>query len=663
MAKTVLLLGVPIDNPVYMPTGLAYLTGYLRDQSAKGRLGDVRVIQRDLNPDFFEEIIGSRLLQSMRSVRALRNFPKHLKNRELITSKVRKATDGLVSVERNTFTYTPHENYKTRAGILDAVRKRTENLFYDFFVRHALPLVKETSSGIVGITVRDQKQYLTGFILAAAIKDFCPDVRVVLGGNMITRNYDVLAADDRENRELFRYVDGMIHHEGEIAFAEYVRYMTGLGRLQEVPKLIYKTGNSIQENLEFPVVDMDELPPPDYSDFIAQGNYWTPRPVIPYVIGRGCYWGRCAFCDIPVGYDHSIDRMDDELEKKHQITGTTRSSRRKRCFEKVVEDLRYLRATHNTTYFSFGDEELDCELLDRFSEFVSGNGGSLDYECYSRLEAIYATHGTDFCSGLRESGCRFLQFGLESVSEEVLKLNAKSPDVYSPSFLGRIFRNTYNAGIMNHAFILVGLPGDSLIEAAKIVPFLETYGEYLTTIKPIYHKISKWSPIGLSPEEYGVVLDKPGTGDLEVNIHLRKKPQESDKSKESEESKKPRVMSRKKAEAFVRFLDLWIRRRHKVNVATSQYIYAQRLFLTRDELEEIGRAYRQSDMIDEQDGAYLRRVYSGLVGEIKELAYNREEKVSSEKRRAFEKLYRQRKHRDCQTFEDVLEFVRDVARI
>ncbi|MFC2100079.1 radical SAM protein, partial [Candidatus Bipolaricaulota bacterium] len=376
-----------------------------------------------------------------------------------------------------------------------------------------------------------------------------------------------------------------------------------------------------------------------------QANYWTPKPVIPYVIGRGCYWGRCSFCDIPIGYDYSISRMSEILLKHPVIRGDTHSSRRKRSFDRVIGDLAYLSKTHGTTYFSFGDEELDSELLKAFSRELSDNGLSLDFECYSRIEPIYADNGQDFCRKLRDSGCRFLQFGLESVSGKVLMRNRKLPETYTQSDLGQIFRNTYEAGIMNHAFILVGLPGDSLIEASRLVPFLEQYAKYLTTIKPIHHKVSKWSPIALDPRSYNLILDQKTTGDLEANIHV------------SEHSP---GMSRKKAEAFVRFLDLWIRKYHRVNVATSQYIYAQRLFLTREELDDMSARFEQSSTIDSHDDRYLHKVYSGLVEEFRRRSEPTSEETV-EKRQAFAELYSQFASRSPRDFADVLAIVHAAA--
>jgi len=41
--------------------------------------------------------------------------------------------------------------------------------------------------------------------------------------------------------------------------------------------------------------DLDALGEPDFSDLDLRA-YYSPKPVIPMLTSRGCYWRRCAFC-------------------------------------------------------------------------------------------------------------------------------------------------------------------------------------------------------------------------------------------------------------------------------------------------------------------------------------------------------------------------------
>jgi hypothetical protein len=46
---------------------------------------------------------------------------------------------------------------------------------------------------------------------------------------------------------------------------------------------------------------MTELPLPDFDGFPLD-HYFVPERIIPYLATRGCYWGRCTFCDHGQGY-------------------------------------------------------------------------------------------------------------------------------------------------------------------------------------------------------------------------------------------------------------------------------------------------------------------------------------------------------------------------
>ncbi|MBI5872060.1 radical SAM protein, partial [archaeon] len=447
--------------------------------------------------------------------------------------------------------------------------------------------------------------------------------------------------DDELNRRLFDHFDYLVHHEGEVAIRDLVERVKDGKSVEGVPKLVYRDGGKVKENLEFIVEDVNNIPAPDFDDLVAQGNHWTPKPVIPYLIGRGCDWGACTFCDIPAGYDGSRARMQRVIGKQFD-TKKGDGKRRNQSLDKVIQELDYLSRRYDTKYFSFGDEELAGDLLRGFVDKVLESGLDIEWECYGRIEDLYLDK--EFCEKLSKAGCRFIQFGVESASQKVLDMGNKG---YDFGIAEKVLRNTYEAGIMNHAFLLVGLPGDSLVEASKLISFLERTGEYITTLKPIHYKVSKWSPIALHPEREGVKLDKEGTPDLDVNINLV-----SDSG----------LMSRHNAEALVRVLDLWTKYNHSANPATSEYMYSQRLFLSRDELEEFGRSAKPEVQLDRDDLSAIKKVYNGLVQEVKTKAYDGS--VDKDTRREYEQMYLELKdQRAPDNLEDIVSLLRRTALV
>jgi radical SAM superfamily enzyme YgiQ (UPF0313 family) len=46
------------------------------------------------------------------------------------------------------------------------------------------------------------------------------------------------------------------------------------------------------------VEDVNALPTPDFEG-LPLSRYLAPAPALPILTGKGCYFNRCKFCDIP----------------------------------------------------------------------------------------------------------------------------------------------------------------------------------------------------------------------------------------------------------------------------------------------------------------------------------------------------------------------------
>ena len=632
------LYSLPPYQPAYIHPAMAYIAGHLVTQ-----IPDIRIHQEDLNTSSLEYFLGREVIVSMKDTNTYNDFPKFKETKRAIAQRIQKVTDGSLKVQRNSVEYVLNEDYKSRQGLLETVENKKNNIYYDFFKEKVLPQIESEGMNIVGLSISDQKQLVPAVVLASMIKEqFGETVKVVLGGNIITRNYDVFSRNEELNRKLFDYFDYLIHHEGESAFTKLVGVLREGQDISQVPKLVYKKDGEIRENLEFVVEDVNSLPAPNFDGFIQQENHWTPKPVIPYIIGRGCDWSACSFCDIPAGYDGSRRRIEAETDKKFKIIGNGDGKRRNQNLDKVISELKELSQKYQTKYFSFSDEELAGDLLRSFVDKVLEERLDIEWECFGRIENLYLDR--DFCEKLRKAGCRFIQFGIESASQTVLNINKKGYQFQSAK---DVLKNTYEAGIMNHAFILTGLPGDTLIESSKLIKFLQESGQYLTTIKPISYKVSKWSPIALNPERFGVRLDKGNTPDLEQRINVQKD---------------SGMISRHKAMAFTKLLELWIAKNHKVNPATSEYMYTQKLFLSRDKLENFGRSVDYQVNFSQKDSEAIAKIYNGLVEEIKLRVHSG--KISREKRQRFSRLYNQLGSEDSnKTFDRVIKLANEVITI
>jgi len=170
-----------------------------------------------------------------------------------------------------------------------------------------------------------------------------------------------------------------------------------------------------------------------------------------------------------------------------------------------------------------------------------------------------------------------------------------------------ILQNVYNAGIMSHIFLLIGTPYDNLLETIKVLAFLEKYGRYIYTVRPIIYKTSKWSPNAFKAESKGLTIDAY-SADLDIHLEMWKK--------------RPKYgMSIDQARIIVKIIELWVRYRHKVNPVTRTYIYAQRLFVGPELIKEFSKKIKPEKMPESIEKEILENFSKALREELRKHAY------------------------------------------
>jgi anaerobic magnesium-protoporphyrin IX monomethyl ester cyclase len=630
MKNKIVLLSIPSFNTVYMPLGIPYLTGNLKGSG-------FNVVQRDLNAAAYDFFLSREYLQkcfrrtflknnakyhqiiknvkaakeSMKDLTVYKDFDDFSKNKKILEEAfkiISFASREQLEVYGNTFKYEPREyyeknkkiSYKSRKGLLNSIKNKKDNIFYYFFKRQTLPFLKRVNPYLIGISIFDQKQLIVAFVLSSLIKESGIDAKIVLGGNIITRISDVFSKDDFLNRKLFKYIDFIIHHEGEVSLKQLAeRLLFKNYKFDRIPKLIYKKNGKIVENLEFNITNLDNILMPDFDGFDIN-LHWTPKPVISYLTKRGCPH-HCDFCDTPFGYDGYYKLIEIKTGKKFKIIDK-KPTLRAFPIKRVVKEVKHLKERYKSEYFSFVDEELTASFLNYFCRELIKKKVDIKWECYARMEPGFKSK--PFCNLLKKAGCMFLQFGLESASQKVLDYENKKTRVLDYPL---ILENIYKANIMNNVFILIGTPRDNLFEAVKILGFLEKFGKYIYTIKPTIYKTSKWSFNSFNAELKGLAMNK-NNPDLDIYLDMW--------------HKRPKYgMSFKQAEVFIKILELWVKYKHKVNPVTRTYIYAQRLFIGPKLIKKFSKSVKVNKALNSLEEETLFNFGKILQEELKRAAY------------------------------------------
>ncbi len=348
------------------------------------------------------------------------------------------------------------------------------NPFIDLYDRYTLPSLLADEADVIGLSISYEEQLVPGLTLARMIKQLRPEIHVVIGGNILTRHREKLVTNDR----LFRYFDSVIVYEGETALLELTRRLEGGHELQGTPNLYFKQDGVIQPPSKTHIEDVTTLPTPDFSG-LPMGRYFSPVPVLPAYMSRGCYWRKCAFCTSPNGQD-----------KVYRI----------RPARQVAQDLAELKDKWQAACFAFVDEAIPPLLLGQLADdlLTAADHPGFSWLSWARFDPGFTPQ---VLHKLKQSGCAALLFGLESACDRVLDRMNKGIRVQTAR---EILQASSAAGIVNHAGILIGFPTETVQEALETVRFVLDHHEQIQSIGLSLFNLDSDSQVMLDPDRYGV---------------------------------------------------------------------------------------------------------------------------------------------------------------
>lgn len=263
--------------------------------------------------------------------------------------------------------------------------------------------ILENRPRVVGFTSVFQ-QHTASLAMARRLKEASPEMTIIFGG---ANCEGVMGA---ETVRQFSFVDAAVSGEGELVFPDLVRRALNGEALEGLDGV--RTRGSIAADFAAgrfgsapPVRDMDALPPPDYRDYMRQfgasrlSRSWLPT--LYFETSRGCWWGErqhCTFCG---------------------LNGATMAFRSKSA-ARAVGELETLVSSYPECDIQVSDNILDLQYFkDVLPELARRRlGARLFYETKANLRR-------DQVRLLRDAGVLTIQPGIESLSDEVLKLMKK----------------------------------------------------------------------------------------------------------------------------------------------------------------------------------------------------------------------------------------------
>ncbi len=230
---------------------------------------------------------------------------------------------------------------------------------------------------------------------------------------------------------------------------EYFKSSDGFGMEPYVGEYDYK------ENVDEISEPAWDLFPIDYYSLLRSPHSSNSDRCFPVLSGRGCPY-RCNFCY----------RMSEGY--------------RPRSIAGITQEIRSLAVDHHITYIEFADELLMVNP-DRTMQICEAMKPlKMKWNCNGRLNIAKPK----VLKAMKDSGCVFINYGIESVDDEVLERMNKKLTV--KQIISGV-EATLEAGITPGLNMLWGNIGDTVHTLNEAVHFLLKYDDHtqMRTIRPV----------------------------------------------------------------------------------------------------------------------------------------------------------------------------------
>lgn len=337
---------------------------------------------------------------------------------------------------------------------------------------------------VLGISLMGPGSVFGGLVVALLARRLWKGTLVVAGGSHVTALADVIARDRRYGETIHAYLPG----HSEAVFVDVVRrtlrspWRRSRGRGAWCDHLLSR-------GCLVPGTRWETSVDPRATGFLLAPGFSRrdlslhdpARVTIPLQLSRGCAFGRCAFCTYPVVEPYpvtacQIDSLGAFLASEVTATGVLR--------------------------FSFKDAFLTAPLMRRIVDAVRASGVEIEWSGATRAHPKMLA--SDILGEIAGSGCRTLEFGLESIWPGSQRLVGKR---VPRDEVEHLLEAAGDRGIHSVVNLIYGFPGETYAHAARQRQWIraaETVSNGLLTGSEGILEINRGSPMARAPQRFGI---------------------------------------------------------------------------------------------------------------------------------------------------------------
>ena len=320
----------------------------------------------------------------------------------------------------------------------------------------------EVRPDVVGVTCPFPGTLVGAFKIARWIRRHRPGVRLLLGGGYVSTELRTMT-----DRRPYRYFDAFQFDEG---YAQMEVECAGeRTRPRPVPAFVRPSYEGIDWNEYFDVVETD--------NFVT--NLWNSGKWVKLVMARGCYWHKCAFCDVVLPY-----------------IGCFRMPKAKA----IVDAMEAL-----GTRFHFVDEAMPPALVDAVCDEILKRGFACEWWGNIRFDAAFTPA---LAKKMAKAGCVCVTGGLECANDRLLRLMNKGITLAGAE---KVLKGFKAAKIFVHAYLMYDFPTETKAEQKAAERYVKDLGRRGLIQSCFWHRfaLTVHSPIAQRPSDFGIVVTTP----------------------------------------------------------------------------------------------------------------------------------------------------------
>lgn len=262
------------------------------------------------------------------------------------------------------------------------------------------------TSDAVGMSVYTNN-YRKVASIAKVIKQVDPEVPLIIGGPHCTFLKDRALSDVPD-------ADIAVDLEGELVIIDLVRFFKGEKRLSDIHGIYYRENNHIKSGKTFKVIrDLDSIPSParhlvkkyDYGNF--PWGYRPKKKFTSMLTSRGCPF-RCRFCS-----------KYSNIKKSYSF--------RERSAKNVVKEIQEINDEYGSVKIVDENFLVDIKRAHRIFDMLLEIGTTIDILI---LGARVDSAERKLFKKMKKANVKFLSFGIESGSQEILDFYNKKITLY-----------------------------------------------------------------------------------------------------------------------------------------------------------------------------------------------------------------------------------------